>query len=315
MSGTRSSAARSALDTARLVAAGELSATEALAPSLAAAERLDPELHAFITIARESASASARALDERIAAGGHQAGTLDGVPIAVKDLESTAGLRTTYGSRQFSDFIPTDDSLAVERLRAAGATIMGKTNTPEFGLLGETRSLLVGETLNPWDLSRTVGGSSGGSAAAVAAGIVAVAIGSDTAGSIPCPAAMCGVFGIKPTRGLVPTWPDPGGAGLFLDSGALAASVADARAVIEAMAGPDPRDPSSLQNPSDRQASARALRIAWNPNWGRLAVDAEVLEACRSAASTFRELGHEVEEAYPVLGIDPFDVADPLLGG
>ena len=262
------SEAAGVVETARLIAAGERSATEVTEAALRRIERLEPRLHAFITIAGDHALAEAEEADRRAAAG-EPLGRLHGVPLAVKDLEATAGIRTTYGSARFGDLVPDHDSLAVERLRDAGAIVVGKTNTPEFGLLGETRSALAGETRNPWDLGRTTGGSSGGSAAAVAAGVVPAALGSDTAGSIPCPASMCGVFGLKPTRGLVPTWPDPGDARLFLDSGPLTTSVADARALLTALAGPDRRDPTSFLPPPDREAPARPLRIAWNPDWGR----------------------------------------------
>jgi len=303
------SGAPSARETARLIAAGELSAVDATRAALERIERLEPQLHAFITVAGDRALAEAEQADRA----GEPKGPLHGVPLAVKDLEATARLRTTYGSARFADFVPEHDSLAVERLRAAGAIVVGKTNTPEFGLLGETRSALAGETRNPWDLERTTGGSSGGSAAAVAAGALPAALGSDTAGSIPCPAAMCGVFGMKPTRGLVPTWPDPGDARLFLDSGPLTASVADARVLLSALAGPDERDPTSFVPPAADDAPARPLRIAWNPDWGRLAVDPEVRAACAAAADAFAELGHEVEEAVPDYAGDPFAIAEPLL--
>jgi Asp-tRNA(Asn)/Glu-tRNA(Gln) amidotransferase A subunit family amidase len=214
---------------------------------------------------------------------------------------------------KFAEFVPERDSVVVERLRGAGAIVIGKTSTPEFALLGETRNPLVGETRNPWDTSRTTGGSSGGSAAAVAAGVVALALGSDSAGSIPAPAAMCGVFGMKPTRGLVPVWPDPGDARLFLDPGPLAASVADGRAVIEAVAGPDARDPTSFR-PALEPAPERPLRIAWNPDWGALAVDRQVRSATAAAAEALASLGHALEEAHPALEGDPFAIATPLLG-
>jgi aspartyl-tRNA(Asn)/glutamyl-tRNA(Gln) amidotransferase subunit A len=296
-------------DIARRVATRELSAVEATEAALAEIERLEPRLRAFVTVAGERALEEAAAADRRSA----PRGPLHGVPLAVKDLEPTAGLRTTYGSRRFVDSVPEHDSVAIERLRAAGAIIVGKTNTPEFGLLGETRSEVVGETRNPWNLTRTTGGSSGGSAAAVAAGAVPGALGSDTAGSITCPAAMCGVFGLKPSRGLVPTWPDPGDARLFLDSGPLTASVSDARLLLEALAGPDDRDPTSFLPAPDREPPDRPLRIAWNPDWGRLAVDPEVRAACAAAAADLAELGHEIEEARPDYTGDPFTIAEPLL--
>jgi Asp-tRNA(Asn)/Glu-tRNA(Gln) amidotransferase A subunit family amidase len=308
---TGEGAAMSAAETARAIAAREISAVEAVEAALARIELLDPALTAFITVAAKTAREAAAAADAQVA-GGAELGPLHGVPFGAKDLEWSAGVRTTYGSPRFADFVPDADSIAIERLRAAGAILVGKTNTPEFGLLGETRNDLVGETRNPWDRERTVGGSSGGSTAAVAAGMVPVAIGSDTAGSIPCPAAMCGVFGLKPTRGLVPTWPDPGDARILLDSGPIARSVGDARLLLGAMAGPDPRDPTSFLPPS-REVPSRPLRIAWNPDWGHLAVDPGVRLATAAAAAAFEELGHGVEEAWPEICCDPFEILGPLI--
>lgn len=299
-----------ALDAGARLAAGELSAVELLDATLDRIDDLDPGLRAFITVCDEQAREAAVAADRARAAGG-AVGPLHGVPVAVKDLEETAGVRTTFGAAQFADHVPDRDSVVVERLRDAGMVLVGKTNTPEFGLLGETRSQVVGETLNPWDRTRTAGGSSGGSAVAVAAGMLPIATGSDTAGSLPCPAAMCGVFGLKPTRGLVPTWPDPGDSRLLLDSGPLARTVADARALLAVLAGPDPRDPTSYVG-ADGEVPSRPLRIAWTPGWSRLAVDPEVRDAVGTAASAFAELGHEVEEAHPRVG-DPFEILEPIV--
>lgn len=303
----------SAGTTARLIARREVSAVEVMEWTLKRIDRLelDPGLRAFLTIAAQSALATAAAADRAVAEG-VQLGPLHGVPIGVKDLEWTAGIRTTYGSPKFRDFVPSEDSIVVERLRAAGAIVVGKTNTSEFGLLGETRNPLIGETRNPWNPERTVGGSSGGSAAAVAAGMVPVAVGSDTGGSIGCPAAMCGVFGMKPTRGLVPTWPDPGDSRLLLDSGPIARTVADARLMLEALAGPDQRDPTSYVEAQTSDAQSSPLRIAWSPDWDRLAVDPEVRSTTTAAVSVFERLGHHVEASTPEVG-DPFEILLPIV--
>jgi aspartyl-tRNA(Asn)/glutamyl-tRNA(Gln) amidotransferase subunit A len=301
----------SAREAAGLVSAREISAVELLEAALERIERHDPELLAFVTVSAERARAEAANADRAIAEGA-ATGPLHGVPYAVKDLEWTAGVRTTFGATRTANFVPREDAIVVERLRAAGAILVGKTNTSEYGLLGETRNSLVGETRNPWDPTRTVGGSSGGSAAAVAAGLVPVATGSDTAGSIPAPSAYCGVVGLKPTRGLVPTWPDPGDSRILLDSGPMARTVADAGALLEVLAGPDPSDPTSYDAPTLVPALERPLRIAWSRDLGRFAVDPEVRSACAAAAATFATLGHEVEEAHPDVG-DPFEILLPLI--
>src|SRR5262245_25141407 len=213
-----------------------LSSREATLASLAAIEAA-ADLGAFLTVDPDGALTAADEADRRLAAG--ERTPLLGVPLGVKDLQETAGLRTTYGSLAFRDHVPDADCIAVERLRAAGAVIVGKTNTPAFGLLGETKNRLGPETRNPCDRSLTAGGSSGGSAAAVAAGLVTAATGSDSAGSITAPSAMCGTFGLKPTLGTIPTWPIPDDSMLFLTNGPIAATVADAVALLGVMAGHD----------------------------------------------------------------------------
>jgi Asp-tRNA(Asn)/Glu-tRNA(Gln) amidotransferase A subunit family amidase len=309
-----SDAARwSAETTARLIAEREVSAVEVMDWTLERIARLErePGLKAFVTVAADSARAAAADADRAVAER-RELRALHGVPVGIKDLEWTAGIRTTYGSPAFRDFIPAEDSIVVERLRGAGAIVVGKTNTSEFGLLGETRNQLVGETRNPWDRTRTVGGSSGGSAAAVAADMIAIAIGSDTGGSITCPAAMCGVFGMKPSRGLVPSWPDPGDSRILLDSGPITRSVRDAETMLGVLAGPDARDPISCLAGALSAASSAPLRIAWSPDWGRLAVDPEVRSATAAAASVFERLGHHVELGAPAVG-DPFEILGPIV--
>jgi Asp-tRNA(Asn)/Glu-tRNA(Gln) amidotransferase A subunit family amidase len=218
--------------------------------------------------------------------------------------------------------VPADDCIAVARLRAAGAVVVGKTHTPAFGLLGETRSRLAPDARNPHDPGCTTGGSSGGSAAAVAAGVVPAATGTDSAGSITAPAAMCGVVGLKPTLGRIPTWPVPDDSLQFLTHGPLAASVADAALLVEVMAGHDPRDPVALRTPLPdlRAPLARAaddrplagLRIAWSADLGHLPVDGAIADACREAALRLADRGADVIEAAPAIE-HPADVYLPVL--
>lgn len=305
--------AASALELAGLIRAGELSAAEAVGGALERIAARDGALGAFVTVAADGARAQAEAADRALLEGG-TVGPLHGVPLAIKDLEWTAGIRTTYGSRAFADFVPEQDAILVARLRAAGAIVVGKTNTPEFGLLGETRNLLQDETRNPWDPARTTGGSSGGSAAAVAAGMVPLATGNDTAGSISCPSAMCGIFGIKPTHGRVPNFPDPGDSRIFLDGGPMTRSVADAALALGIMSGPDHRDPiSRLRAPAPAPGAER--RIAWSPDWGSLAVDPAVRRIAEDAVLAFEELGYHVEERLPDAPYPMEEVMLPLIAG
>jgi aspartyl-tRNA(Asn)/glutamyl-tRNA(Gln) amidotransferase subunit A len=293
-----------ATEIARAIAARELSPGEVLESVLERIAAVDPTLGAFITVDADGARRAAQGAERQLAAGA-PVGPLHGVPVAVKDLEDTAGLRTTYGTRAFGDRVPRRDSVVVERLRAAGAVIVGKTNTSAFGLLGETRNRLL-DTRNPWDPTRTTGGSSGGSAAAVAAGMVPLATGTDSAGSITCPAGMCGVFGIKPTHGRVPMWPDAGDSLIFVAGGPLSRTVEDAALLLGVLSGHDSRDPVALREPpqdyrSSLAASLDRPRIACSPDLGRLAVDDEVRAATLAAARVFEGLGCSVvEEAPPV---------------
>jgi Asp-tRNA(Asn)/Glu-tRNA(Gln) amidotransferase A subunit family amidase len=300
---------------------GRLSSVEAVGAALAAIDAWSLRDGAFLAVDPEGALAAAAAADARRASGDHP--PLLGVPIAVKDLQETRGLVTTYGSVRFRDNVPADDCIAVARLRAAGAIVVGKTHTPVFGLLGETKSRLAPDARNPRDPRLTTGGSSGGSAAAVAAGVVPAATGTDSAGSITAPAAMCGVVGLKPTLGRIPTWPVPDDSMQFLTHGPLAASVEDAVLLVEAMAGHDPRDPVALRTPLPdlraplaRAADPRALaglRIAWSADLGHFAVDREVESLCRAATLGLAEgRGADVVEAAPVID-DPVAVYMPLL--
>jgi amidase len=285
----------SATEQARLVREREVTAVELVETYLARIERLDPELNAYVTVAADEALAEARS---------PRPGPFSGVPLPIKDLTETAGIRTTYSCRAFADNVPGRDAGVVARLRAAGFVLLGKTNTPEFGITALTESDLNGICRNPWDTGRTPGGSSGGAGAAVAAGLAPLAHGSDGAGSIRIPASCCGLFGLKPTRGRISTAPNPDVYG-FSTSAPLARTVADAAAFLDAVAGPEPGD-QHVAPPPERPfadevgAPPGRLRVALaldppHPT----AVDPACVAAAEEAAALLAELGHEVEEAAP----------------
>ncbi|MDE2766055.1 MAG: amidase [Chloroflexota bacterium] len=275
--------------------------------ALARIERHNPALNAFLTVAPEQAMAAAREADAALAAG-EEVGPLHGVPIAVKDLSATKGIRTTYGSLLYKDRVPDADEPAVERVRAAGAVIVGKTNTPEFGHRLITENRLGEPCRNPWDVSRTCGGSSGGSGAALAARLVPLATGSDAGGSIRVPASFCGVYGIKPTMGRVAAdYRRPGGWRRLSQGGPMTNDVRDAALLLQAMAGRDARDALSLrETPPDFAAAVnapdvRGLRIAFTEDVDGAAVDPQVRAAVRRAAGAFEAMGARVEEAAPAV--------------
>jgi aspartyl-tRNA(Asn)/glutamyl-tRNA(Gln) amidotransferase subunit A len=299
-----------------LVRKREVSPVETVEAAIAAMERLDPLLNAFCTPAADQARAAARDLERRIMQG-EPVGALAGVPIGIKDLVLTKGLRTTFGSHLYADFVPEHDDVAVERLRGAGAIILGKTNAAEFGYGGFGHNKLFPTTRNPWNRELTPGGSSAGSAAAVAAGICPLALGSDGGGSIRLPAAFTGLVGVKPTMGRIPLWPGcrdetlPGASGWesIEHYGPLARNVGDAARFLAVTAGPDPRDRLSLPDEGvGWQEAAKAgliggLRVAWCPRWAGLPVDAEVLRVTEAAACRFeQDLGCVVEETAPPFG-------------
>lgn len=294
-----------------------VSPVETVEAALAALEATEPWLHAFSTPAPAQAREDARAL-ERALAQGAPAGPLAGVPVAVKDLVLTKGLRTTFGSRLYADFVPGQDDVCVERLKAAGAIVIGKTNAAEFGYSATGHNPLFPTTRNPWNVDLTPGGSSAGSAATVAAGVCPLAVGSDGGGSVRLPAAFTGLFGMKASMGRVPVWPGcrdpdlPGVSGWesIEHIGPLARSVADAALMLQVMAGPDVRDRWSLPDEGlDWCGAARPvdrldLRIAYCPQWEDVPVDPAVRGLADAAAATFEALGCSVEvlEA-PVRGL------------
>jgi amidase len=283
---------------------GTFSAREVIAAHLARIEAVNPRVNAIVTLVDpEQALAAADAAD-RARARGEPLGVLHGLPLAVKDLEETAGLRTTYGSPLFADHVPDADSLMVARLKGAGGIIIGKTNTPEFGAGSQTFNRVFGATRNPYDLARTPGGSSGGAAAAVAAGMLPVADGSDLGASVRNPAAFCNLVSLRPTAGRIP---DPGPGDLWNPLavlGPIGRSVDDLALFLQAVAGPDPRDPLSLQDPSetfaaDLRADPRGLRIAWSRDVGGLPVDPEITRVLETQRAVFESLGCVVEDAEP----------------
>ena len=281
--------------------AGEVSSVELTEMYLRRIEEFNPRLNAYLTVSADEAMAQAREADAARARG--ERAPMLGIPTSIKDLEATKGIRSTMGSLVFDGMVPDRDSVLVERVKAAGAVILGKTNTPEFGLLGVTQNRLGDPCCNPWDPTRTSGGSSGGAAAAVIAGLSSVAPGTDGGGSVRLPSSFCGLYGLKPTLGRVPR---AGGFGkpspnLTSQTGPMARTVRDAALLLQVLAGHDSRDPSSLRSATpDYSAglgqSIQGLRIAWSPDLGYCPVDPQVLEATASAAQMFQEFGCVVEE-------------------
>ncbi|MDT7557971.1 MAG: aspartyl-tRNA(Asn)/glutamyl-tRNA(Gln) amidotransferase subunit [Pseudonocardiales bacterium] len=316
---------------------GELSPMEVTEAVLARQERLDPLLHAFCTPTPELAREQARQVGEKLARG-EPVGPLAGVPVGVKDLIATKGIRTAMGSPAYRDFVPDEDDVAVERILAADAVILGKTNVPELGYSGVGHSPISATTRNPWNTDMTSGGSSAGSGAAVASGIGPVALGSDGGGSVRIPAAHCGIYGFKGSMGRIPLYPGcrderyPGVSSWesLEHLGPMTRTVADAALMMSVLAGPDPRDRHSLPAgdvdwlgsvAEGRSDGLSGLRVAFSPDLGYLAVDPEVREIAARAAAVFeKDLGCVVEQADPGWE-NPFDsfwslvVADTDLAG
>lgn len=266
-----------------LIRSKEVSPVELAHLTLERIERLNPELNAFLAVSAKEAIDSARAAESR-AMSGETLGPLDGIPIPIKDIEEVAGVRHTSGSLVFKDRVATGDSLAVERIRAAGAVIVGKTNTSEFGQIGTCENLLGDACRNPWDTSLTSGASSAGAAVAVAAGITAIAQGGDGGGSIRIPAGFCGVYGIKPSQGRVPRHSglDSWHPVKFAQVGPLSRGVRDAAILLQVLAGPaEDGERDAIQSPPPDFVSAidhdiKGLRVAWSRDLGGVAVDPAV---------------------------------------
>ncbi len=284
----------------------ELSAREVMTWHLERIEAVNPRVNAIVSLRPEAALAEADAADDRAAGGGERLGPLHGLPIAIKDLEDTAGIRTTYGSAAFADNVPAVDSLVVGRLRAAGAIVVGKTNTPEFGVGSHTFNEVFGATRNPWALDRSAGGSSGGAGAALAAGLIPIADGSDHGGSIRNPASFNNVVGLRPTPGLVPDSGESDVWDVASVVGPMARTVGDLALMLTAISGPDPRSPLSHGDPATFAAELRGdltgLRIAWCPDLGGLPIEPEVLQVLDGARARLAALGCDVHDVDLDLG-------------
>ena len=282
-----SSAFPTAVDIARRIRTGETSAIQVVQDCLARIDRLQPKLNAFVTVCADEARAQAAAID-RARAAGRALGPLAGVPVSVKDILNTKGVRTTWGSRLMETNVPAEDAVAVKRLKDAGAVIIGKTTTPEFAYKLLTDSPVSGITRNPWNTELTPGGSSGGSAVAVAAGMGPLSLATDAGASTRLPAACCGILGLKPTLGRVPHSQVPDAFNNFIHLGVMARTVDDCELMLQAIAGPHPADPYSLVSENRK---SQTLRIDWRPLLGNTLLDDEVREQCEAA---LRELGAEV---------------------
>jgi aspartyl-tRNA(Asn)/glutamyl-tRNA(Gln) amidotransferase subunit A len=293
----------------------ELSPVEVTRAVLERIDRLNPKLNAFTTVTPDLALEQA-AVAERAYQGG-EPGPLAGVPLSIKDLTPTRGIRTARGSLLDPDWVPEEDAPVVERLYGAGAVMLGKTNTPELGWKGDSGNRVFGPSFNPWNLEKTPGGSSGGAAAAIAAGLGPLAQGSDGAGSIRIPASFCGIFGLKQSFGLIPQFP-PSAVGDLSHLGPMTRTVRDAALMLNVMAGADPRDRLSWSSGIDYlhglDAGVQGLRVAWSPTLGYAKVDTDVLEATEQAANVFAELGCQVEQVDPGVP-DPAPLLDVVWSG
>jgi amidase len=307
---------KSAVALAAMMRARAVSPVEVLDAHLAAIARLNPRLNAIVTLAADAARETARRVETKIMAG-EPTGTLEGLPFGVKDVTETAGIRTTYGSPLHADFVPEEDAEVVRRLKAAGAILVGKTNTPEFATGANTVNAVFGATRNPWNLALSPAGSSGGSAVAVASGMLPLAQATDFGASIRIPAAFCGIVGIRPTPGLTPNHPMPLGWDAGQVHGPLARSAEDAALMLDAMVGLSRLSPISVAPPwrSAREVvagmhDARGLRVAYASDIAGIGVESEIDEICRAAARDLVDAGAAVEEiAFDVPeGRDPYQV-------
>jgi amidase len=293
----------SAIEMARLIRAKKLSAREALAAHLKQIERINSKVNAIVTLVPGMAAAAAAKADE-MHAHKEPLGPLHGLPVAHKDLLETRGIRTTYGSPLFKDFIPAEDNIVVERMRRAGAIIIGKTNVPEFGAGSQTFNKVFGATRNPYDLTKTCGGSSGGAAVSLACGLAPVVSGADTGGSLRNPAAFCNVVGFRPSVGHVPNPKAPFAWSTLSTSGCLGRSVADLAYVLSTIAGPDSRAPLSIHEPGELFArpldrNFKGVRVAWFKDLGGAPFDPRVRTVVDGHRKTFESLGCIVEQAEP----------------
>lgn len=309
---------KTAHELAALIKSRAVSPVEVLDAHLAVIERVNPKLNAIVTLAAEAARASARAAEDAVIRG-EALGPLHGLPIGVKDVTPTAGIRTTYGSRLYADHVPDHDAEIVRRLKAAGAIVIGKTNTPEFAAGANTVNEVFGATRNPWNVKLSVGGSTGGGAAGLAAGMFPLAEGTDFGGSLRVPAAFCGVVGLRPTPGLTPLYPTALPWDTLRVSGPMARTAEDVALMLSAVGGPFDKSPISL--PSSvadlpervRSISAKDLRIGYVSDISGVGVESEIDAVCRKAARNFEAAGARVEET--TLDLSEGRMAFPVLRG
>jgi amidase len=286
---------------ASLLLKRKISAVEVVSAFIAQIERVNPKVNAIVTFLPEQALKQARLFDRKKK---KDPGLLAGLPIAIKDVIATKGVRTTYGSLVYEKNIPAEDHLLAERLKAAGAILIGKTNTPEFGAGSQTFNKVFGATRNPYDPSKTCGGSSGGAAVAVATGMLPFADGGDFAASLRNPGNYCNVVGFRPTTGRVPAYPHPYPWSNLSELGPMARTVGDAAFLLAAMAGPDPRAPTSMTEPGSiflkpLEKSFKKARVAWSRDLGGLPVEQSVLNILDRQRPVFKSLGCIVEDAEP----------------
>jgi amidase len=290
---------RTAADLRRLIVAREVSAREVVESALERVQRLNGRINAVVTL-NPRALDEARALDDRMSRG-EDPGPLCGIPVGIKDVTPVAGLRTTFGSPLYADYVPESDALVVQRLREAGAIILGKTNCPEFAAGGNTFNEVFGRTRNPWDTSKSAGGSTGGGAAALATGMIALAEGTDLGGSLRIPASFCGVVGLRPSVGLVPTHPSDWTWDTLQVTGPMARTAEDVGLMLQAIAGPAGVSP--LAQPikgrdfagAVRAGLIRGARIAYTPDPAGIGVDAGIERVCRESTWALRDIGAVVE--------------------
>lgn len=311
----------SGAEQARLIREKQASPLEVLEAVLHQVHRMNPLLNAICTLDEENAYAAAREAESQLMKAGSKKPLL-GVPFVVKDMIATKGIQTTFGSKAYQNYLPDEDDISIVRLKAAGAILLGKTNTPEFAYEGVTQNKLFGVTKNPWDLEKTPGGSSGGSAAAVASGMSALAVGNDGGGSVRIPTCFCGLYGLKPSYGRIPLYPGcrdpqfPGGSSWEdLESiGPMTRTVEDSALMLSVMEGPGYMDRHSWPIEGTdylnelRNHDLNGLRIAWWPRTPYASVDNQVLALCEKAAAVFRDLGADVEEVESPLLSDPGDI-------
>lgn len=298
-----------ATELARRIRRRDVSCEEVMRAHIDQIQRVNPSVNAIVTFVPEQALTAARAADVALArrqAPAPEAAPLYGLPVAHKDLVLTKGMRTTFGSPLYRDFVPDTDSLIVERLKAGGAITLGKTNTPEFGAGSQTFNAVFGATRNPYDASKTCGGSSGGAAVALACGMVPIADGSDLGGSLRNPASFCNIAGFRPSAGRVPAWPAYNAWYSLAVLGPMARTVPDLALQLTAMAGPDARAPISIAEPGSifarpLERDFKGVRLAWSRDLGGLPVQPEVTAVLERQRHVFEDLGLIVEEAHPDL--------------